>query len=78
VALLKRGELLGQPEEVNQQPSCASNQKMRGTEGSETRRHAKVGRPRGPWVRKRMADHIAKTHYDIVRTAVVQKEAAEA
>lgn len=66
-ALLKRGELLGRPEEVNQQPSAISRSNPRDSEGSETTCKPKGEQARAP----RIVDVPWYLHRndDIVRTA---------
>ena len=83
-ASLKRGELLENPEEDNQQPSRVSSEHARDTEGPETSaREKSVMAPRAPRSNRRRVkeDYIKNTKsvgYDIVRAAdITDIETAE-
>jgi AraC-like DNA-binding protein len=68
IALLKRGELLGNQATDNQQPSCISSQVARDTEGSETKDEAKALSTRAPRI-VGLPDYLKVNNDDIVRTA---------
>lgn len=71
IALLKRGELLGNQATDNQQPSCISSQVVRDTEGSETKDEAKALSTRAPRI-VGLPDYLKVNNDDIVRTAYIK------